>query len=289
VVTANGVVEPWEREVHVAGARPGVVTRVHVAVGRFVHANEPLVDLESSAERAALAAAEADLAVAEADLARTRHGPRREELTATEAEASLARARAQQADRDRSRTERAAAAGATSTSEIEQARARAEVERYAAEGALARHRILAHGARREDLTMLRARCDAARARRDQTRTLVEQLTVRAPGEGEVLEVHFREGEFYSPEGGVPLVVMGDTRRMQARVTLDERDVGRVRPGAHAEVTADGFPGRVFQGRVSRVGRRVSTAGATRTLEARVDLDDGSSLVSGLRVLVAIEP
>jgi hypothetical protein len=76
--------------------------------------------------------------------------------------------------------------------------------------------------------------------------------------------------------------------------LDERDVARVVVGAPAFVTADGFPGRRFAGKVAEVGHRMGRKNVrsddpieridTKILEVVLDLDDAKDLVPGLRVL-----
>ncbi|MFN9212340.1 MAG: HlyD family efflux transporter periplasmic adaptor subunit, partial [Betaproteobacteria bacterium] len=65
------------------------------------------------------------------------------------------------------------------------------------------------------------------------RTEKSRLTVRAPIAGEVLQLNLRAGEFASPGGPPPLLVLGDTRTLHGRVDIDENDAGRVKSGAQA--------------------------------------------------------
>jgi hypothetical protein len=57
--------------------------------------------------------------------------------------------------------------------------------------------------------------------------------VRAPIDGEVLQVNVRPGEFVGTPAAAPLVVMGDLSRLHLRVDVDDADVPRFRPGAAA--------------------------------------------------------
>ena len=87
--------------------------------------------------------------------------------------------------------------------------------------------------RRDDLEIARARMESARATAAQTQALIERLTVRAPIAGEVLQLNLRAGEFASPGGPTPLLVLGDTRTLHVRVDIDENDAWRVKSGAKA--------------------------------------------------------
>src|SRR5688572_24049143 len=71
LVAGNGVIEPADRETRVAGDIGGRIARIHAAEGDRVSAGDPLVELESDVESAALAGAESDLRVALAELERT--------------------------------------------------------------------------------------------------------------------------------------------------------------------------------------------------------------------------
>jgi len=68
--------------------------------------------------------------------------------------------------------------------------------------------------------------------------------------------------------GTPLVSFIDIESLRGVVHVVERDYSRLRPGQPAEVSVDAFPGRVFQGRVSRIAPLVKEG----TRQARVELD-----------------
>ncbi|HEU4404658.1 MAG TPA: efflux RND transporter periplasmic adaptor subunit [Polyangiaceae bacterium] len=296
-VAGNGVVEPADRETKVSAQVPGRVARVVVAEGEFVARGAPLVELERGFEEAALRAAEADLAAAEAELAKAQRGQRREEVEAAVGEAEAARARAALSADALARTERLAQKGAATADELERARRQAESDARSHDVSEARRRAAEGGSRREDVAAARARADAARARRDQAREALERLTVRSPIEGAVLQVKARAGEYEAP-GGDPLVVVGDTRRLRVRMDVDERDVGRVKPGARARVMADAFPGAAFGGKVAEIGRRMGRKNVrtddpveridTKILEVVIDLDEPAGLVPGLRVAAHVD-
>ena len=163
----------------------GRVARVLVREGRQVEAGQPVVELDSAAERAQLeraralvTLAEARIGAAEAQLAlerrltdaterrtragvrsaqaahkRTMRGARAEELAQVQAELAAAQALAAQARRDLDRTEALARTGAMPARDLEAARAAEATARASLAGRQAALELLEHGARPEDVSI----------------------------------------------------------------------------------------------------------------------------------------
>lgn len=302
-VSGNGIIEPADRETRVAGQAPGRVAVIHVKEGDAVDADAPLIELESLAERAALQAAEADVAVATATLARTTRGLRKEDVDALIGEAEAAHARAQMSADVLARTTRLTASGALTQDELDRARRQAEADERTFAAADARRLGGVNGGRREDILVAEAQVRAATARREQARTAVERLTIRAPIAGTVLQVKYRAGEYYNPAAASgasadPLVILGDTRTLRARVDVDERDVARVKLGAPGYASLSAFADRRFPGKVVEIGRRMGRKNVrtddpverldVKILEVVMQLDAPEGLVPGIRVTAYIE-
>lgn len=296
-IGGNGLIEPAEPETRVAGAVPGRIARVAVKEGEHVELGAVLVELEGAVERASLAAAEADLAGAKADLTRSLRGQRAEDIEAAAAEASASKTRAELSASVLSRTEALAKKGAVSTEELDRAKSSAAADESAWKASDARRRLLLAGSRSEDIASARARMTAAAARVEQAKATVERLLVKAPIAGEVLRVKYRAGEYYAPQGGEALLLMGDTSKLRVRMDVDERDIAKVTLGAQAWVLVDAFHGRKFGGKVSEIGRRMGRKNVrtdepteridTKILEVVIDLEPGSALLPGLRVMAYI--
>jgi multidrug efflux pump subunit AcrA (membrane-fusion protein) len=87
--------------------------------------------------------------------------------------------------------------------------------------------------RRSDVQVAAAELASARAAVAQTEALISRLTVRAPRAATVLQVNTRPGEFVTPGGSRPPLVLGDLTYFQVRADIDEQVAPRVRPGMKA--------------------------------------------------------
>ena len=292
-VGGNAIVEPRDRETKVAAPVPGRIAAIVVREGEKVARGTLLVQLENGPEQAALHAAEGDFAAAKDDYEKATHGQRREDIDASLRDADAAQARAEMSEEAFRRIQQAAKGGAATPDELDKAQRQAETDRRSFEAAQARGRAMVAGSRFEDIASAHAKMQAAEARRDEARVNLERLAVRAPIDGEVLQIKYRVGEYVTPGGGDPLVIIGDTSVLRVRVDVDERDIGRIAVGSPAFAVADAFPDKKFPGKVVEIGRRMGRKNVrtddpteridTKILETVIQLDDPKGLVPGLRV------
>lgn len=302
-VSGSGVIEPADRETRVAGQQAGRISAIQVKEGDLVDAGTPLVQLEDSAERAAVEAAEADVAVQTAVLVRTARGLRKEDVEALIGEAGAAKARAEASAEDLARDERLAATGAITGEALDRARRQAEADERTFEAADARRQSGIRGGRPEDVAVAEAQVRAAIARRDEAKAALERLTIRAPIDGTILQVKYRVGEYYNPASpsGIavePLVVLGDLRALRVRMDVDERDIARVKLGAPGYVTLSAYPGRRFAGKIVEIGRRMGRKNVrtddpverldVKILEVVLQIDQPDGLVPGIRVTAYVD-
>jgi multidrug efflux system membrane fusion protein len=109
--------------------------------------------------------------------------------------------------------------------------------------------------------------------------------IEAPADGVVFERTVERGE--TVQAGQPIVVLGATGSgWVVRIALADRDAVRVEPGAEAEVTFDAYPGRVFPGKVTRIGAAADRLTGTFEIEIEV-APDGARFVRGLVAKVVL--
>ena len=83
---------------------------------------------------------------------------------------------------------------------------------------------------------------------------LEDVTIRAPMAGTILEKNVEEGQVIQSasqnvSGGTVLLVMANLEQMQVRTLVDETDMGEIRAGMRATVTVEAYPDRPFIGEV----------------------------------------
>ncbi|MCH9765627.1 MAG: efflux RND transporter periplasmic adaptor subunit [Alphaproteobacteria bacterium] len=133
----------------------------------------------------------------------------------------------------------------------------------------------------------------ARADLSLVENAIEQTRIRAPFDGDVLNVWAKVGEVAAPSAGAPLVLFGDLSTMRVRAELEERDVVKVRIGQKVVVRSDAHPGQDFIGKVASLGgalgaRNIASRGPRRpsdidVLEVVADLGAQPQLLPGMRV------
>ncbi len=127
--------------------------------------------------------------------------------------------------------------------------------------------------------------NVARSNLDAVRFNASFARIEAPVDGIVFERMIEGGEQVQP--GQPVVVVGSTDSgWVVRVGLADRDVVRMEPGAPAQVTFDAFPGRAFDGKVTRIGAAANRV--TGTFEVEVEVQpQGARFARGLVAKVAL--
>lgn len=127
--------------------------------------------------------------------------------------------------------------------------------------------------------------NVARANLQAARFNARFARIEAPADGIVFERLVETGE--TVQAGQPVVVLGATGSgWVVRIALADRDAVRVEPDAAAEVTFDAYPGRVFPGKVTRIGAAADRL--TGTFEVEIEVTpEGARFVRGLVAKVAM--
>jgi HlyD family secretion protein len=83
------------------------------------------------------------------------------------------------------------------------------------------------------------------------------VTIRAPIDGVIIRRDVEEGGIIQSasqniSGGTTVFLMADLAEMQVRTLVSETDLGKIQPGMTARVTVEAYPGRIFDGRVTKI-------------------------------------
>lgn len=110
----------------------------------------------------------------------------------------------------------------------------------------------------EDVSRADAEVAAAQRSISVAMDKLEKCNVRAPISGTILKVLTKVGESYSTLVPQPLFTIADESVRRVRAEVDERDIGRVKLGQQAIVTADAYPGKKFDGQVVEISQAMQS-------------------------------
>jgi RND family efflux transporter MFP subunit len=133
----------------------------------------------------------------------------------------------------------------------------------------------------------------AQSNLERTRIMVGYEQLRAPFAGVVVARNYDPG-FLVPAAtassattATPVLVLARVDRLRVYVYAPQSDAAFVRLGDPALITFDEFPGRVFEGRVSRFAQALDTA--TRTMLTEIELPNADrTLLPGMYAQVRLQ-
>jgi multidrug resistance efflux pump len=243
-VAGAGIVEAQTENISVGSALPGVVLEVYVPVekvGQRVKVGDPLFRVDDRALQAQLRYQQAMLEAARAQLDKLEKQPRPEEVPPSEAKVRVAKANVALQQDLAERARRLRSTGAMSDEDISQRQLALETARQQLTQSQAEDALLKAGAWGPDKAIARAAVAQAEAQIEQTKTDLDRVLVRAPIDGDVLQVNVRVGEYVGTPPGQALVVIGNVHKVHVRVDLDEHDLWRFQPGTPARAHVRGNP------------------------------------------------
>jgi HlyD family secretion protein len=295
LVAAPGRVEPISEDVRLGSEISGKLERVLAEEGDRVNRGQLLAELVNDDYRAQVESAEAALAQKEADNRKTIHGARAEERREALAAVTAQQAVLENTQADMDRHQNLFEKGVTSREDADHYIREYKVAQAQYDQAMQHFTFIDEETREEDQAHATADVALARAQLDEARAHFEKTFIRAPIDGIILRRYHRAGESVtnSANSPDPIFAIGNRTALRVRVDVDETDIGKVRLGDRAYVTAEAFGGRKFWGQVVRLGGELGRKNIrtdeptervdTKILETLVQLDDGRELPVGLRV------
>jgi multidrug resistance efflux pump len=213
-VAAAGIIEAVNENVRIAPPLAGLVTKVHVAVGDQMRIGAPLFQLDDRELRAQLETREAAIPPARARISEQQY--RVKDLEEQHRRLQAVHDRRAVSEDDLKRTW------------------------YALEMA------------RSALVRAEADLQHAIAQRDESKTLLERLTIRAPRVGTILQVNVRAGEYAKLDAADPLMLLGATQELQIRADVDEVNAPLVKPGSPAVAYLKGDTAKAIALKFARI-------------------------------------
>lgn len=254
-VAGAGIVEASTQNIAIGSNVAGIATKVFVKVGDTVKAGDPLFQIDDRSLRADVAVRQAELASrramlesAKAKVSRDQEWPRPEQVPPLEAQVSAAQAALSDMTVQYNNAVAASSTpGTIATEELERRHWAVESAKARLAQARSELTLMTSGTWKADLaitTAQQAEAEAgvasAQAALDAAKTELDRLTVKAPVDGQVLQVNIRTGEFAQAGPlATPLMLFGATSTLHVRVDIDENDAWRVKADAKARASLRG--------------------------------------------------
>jgi multidrug efflux pump subunit AcrA (membrane-fusion protein) len=262
-VEVSGSVEGSETA-DVAFLVGGRVTRVLVEEGQHVAKGQLLAEIEPTDYRNALDAAAAQKEAARSVAQRADAGLRKQELEQT-------RIDFERAEDEYNRMKFLVERKSLPPNDFQKFEANYK-------NAKERYDMALEGTRKEDRAAAAAQAEAAVAQAAEESKRLGDTRLAAPITGNISMRRVDPGQTVA--AGTPVFSIADLNPVKVRVGVPEADIGKVKPGARAEIVAPSLAGRRFAGRVGIIG--VSSEPSSRTYTVKIVVPNpGPVLLAGM--------
>ena len=262
-ISATGTVEP-EEVVDIGAQVAGKIVSFgkdinggEVDYGSVVEAGTVLAQIDDALYAADAAAAKAQLAQAKAAVQKA------------QADLGQLQAKLFQAENDWKRAQKLGPSDALSQTDFDAARAGYEV-------AKANLGVGKAAVEQAKGTVAQAEATLKRALQN-----LSYCTIKSPVKGVIIDRRVNIGQTVVASLNAPslFLLAKDLTRMQVWVSVNEADIGRIKPGQHVTFTVDAYPGEVFVGEVGKVRLNATMTQnvVTYTVEILTDNSNGKLL------------
>lgn len=251
---------------------------------------------DSDIAAASLAQARSEVALAESAVSQAKAGEKPAAVAAQQAAIENQQSILRSAETELQRSKNLSRDGLLSAAEVEAAQLRVDTARHAIRRETELLQSLQQ-VRAEDVQVAQRKLEVAITKERYATTELNRNQITSPSSGTVLEIHAYPGETVTSDG---ILDLGDVGNMFVVAEVYLSDVPRVREGARATITGEGFGG-TLTGKVEEILRQASTnqlypvdaqtAADKRVLGVRIRLDDSQKVqhLTNSQVSVRIEP
>lgn len=275
-VAATGTIEP-EEVIDVGAQVAGMIQSFgedpnhagkFIDYGAEVEQGTILARIEDDVYQARVERAASMVAQAQAQIEQAKADCKR-----AEADELQAQARLRQAERDWRRAQQLARTGSVSDAEYDLAKADFEI----AEANLAVAQAAIEQAK-ANLVRHEKGLAAVEAELREAEQNLAYTTIRSPVKGVIIDRRVNVGQTVVASLNAPslFLIAKDLRKLEVWASVNEADIGQIRPGQKVEFTVDAFPGEVFHGEVGqiRLNAAMTQNVVTYTVVVRTDNPDG---------------
>lgn len=254
VLESKGYIIP-SRQILISPKVSGMIQKLNVLEGMRVTKGDILAQLEDIDYQADLRRAEGGLKAAQERLGELERGFRPEEISQAEAELAEAQAQLTQFEADFKRATELRAKNVISSEEFDTAQSRYRAMQRRSERLTFALSLMRQGPRQERIDVARAEVKQAEAEVAKAQWRLGNTVIRAPVSGTILKKNAEEGNIVNPiafNGSFSICEMADLADLEVELTIQERDISKIRKDQKCKIRAEAFPERAYDGRVSRL-------------------------------------
>jgi len=252
VFDSKGFILPVQRIV-ISPKVSGMIVKLHIREGCHVKKGDVLAELEDVDYKADFLRAQSAVETARQQLAEAETS-KPKEIGQAEAEMERAKLELAQWKADFGRASELYAKKATSKVEFESA-----ATKYRAAEQHLRSMTYAMGLMQislcQKVAAAHTQLEEAEAELVKVRWRLDNCMVRAPSSGTILKKNVEEGDLVNPvafNDTFSVCELANLSELEVELAIQERDIGKIKPGQRCKVRTEAFPDRIYDGVVSRV-------------------------------------
>ncbi|MEC4686445.1 MAG: efflux RND transporter periplasmic adaptor subunit [Nitrospirota bacterium] len=268
VIIASGNVEVTETDL--GFKHPGRVTGLYTDEGQRVEKGQMLAMVDRAELESRVQEHKARLNEALVKLEELRAGARPQEIERARADVGYAKAVFSNAKNNYERDRFLFENGAISARQMDGSEKAYQVALSRFQHARETLSLVMEGPRKEVLQAQKIRVQQAEAALRASEERLKESMIYAPVSGVILRKYVETGE--TVRGGSPVYTLGDLQNPWIKIYIKEDRLGLVKLGQKAEITTDSYPGKIYEGTITRISSKAEfTPKNVQTEEERVKL------------------
>lgn len=256
----------------------GVVQSIDMQEGQAIEADQVVLTVANSEQKASLSSAKAKLRGLKAQLKLAKLGNSSEKIALAKQQVATAKKRLHYSQSEAERLRKAYKQKAVSDQAYDKAKGQAAVQSEQLTTAKRNLDVVSAKPRKQSIKSLQAQVDAQKAKVDYARQKLEKTRVRAPIAGQLVssELMFGLGD-YLHEGDLVATVQ-DTSQLFAQVQMPETGIDEVHLGAHSTAKFWANPTSAFDGHVIRIAPEAERGEHGKIIRVLIAIDDTAGQV-----------
>jgi HlyD family secretion protein len=294
-ISTNGTVQPI-RSVNVSPKTSGVLKQLLVNEGDRVQAGQILANMDDANLQGQLIQSKAQLTSAQANLDKLLAGNRPQDIAQAQAQLNSAQAELQQAEAIFKQNQQLMSEGAIAQREITTSQATYNSAKARVDQLRQALNLQQAGTRPEDIAQARAQVMNAEGALKTIQTQIDDTVIRAPFDGVVTRKFSDPGAFVTPTTSGSAVssatsssILSIASANEIAAKVSETNIPKIKVGQRATISADAFPNRSFQGKVTQVATQSTVDQNVTNFTVKLSINDPKNeLQAGMNVNIKFD-